>query len=69
MVFREIALFIGDNKLYKPWGMGVSVWGECTSLAITKVLEALALNGEEFQGLSHILIRREEVYPVILSPG
>lgn len=73
MVFREIALFIADTKLYKPWGVGISVWGEYTLLTVAKVLGMLPLNGEEFQVLAgHILIRkirREEAYPVIPLPG
>lgn len=39
MVFREIVLFIADNKLYKPWGVGISVWGEYTLLTVAKMLE------------------------------
>lgn len=46
--------------LYKPWGLGRGLGGECTSLARVEVLGTIHLREEKFQVLAgYVLIRRE----------
>ena len=48
--------------LYKPWGLGRGLGGECTSLARVVVLGTIHLREEKFQVLAgHVLIRKEGV--------
>lgn len=48
--------------LYKPWGLGRGLGGECTSLARVEVLGTIHLREEKFQVLAgYVLIRKEGV--------
>lgn len=61
MVFREIALFIGSDKLYKLWGVsGYRCLGVSVHYWLCKVLGMLPLNGEEFQVLAGHILNKEK---------